>query len=456
MNCSLEVQDLKLKCRLEIEIRLADIKALSSHESSLLPFWLHSEAQLKRLEAAVDSVIQRDISASLSEFEATLESREGIGDDSEIDSSEKKTLFTAVESHAGDTPEKSTFEAHDDGATTTGHVPSVWYSSAYPVNDVGGKSEITGTEKGSELNPKPALHSVEDVDMDVDMEVEDTSSIKSPHGGASGAHYHISTELSNVHNTLSDQEPTVPGQVFIVTPPDKEWIPPPPPDNEPFPPPPPDDEPFPPPPPDEPPETSFPPSHLGSVQAFPYSEQYALSYPGSGLEYYVQPNPEASGTTLYTHSEGGQVALSHGPHYYEAASNVYAVAPVIVNPVEPTAYYGLQNGTLNPVSLMNNADESSVTQSEPVPEEIGTAGSLDSRPEAGSNLLLKNNINVDKSCQGTIKAPPEVREEQHSIGAPATSLVTNGVSVSSTSDATTSVSSAAAATATKSQSKGNN
>ncbi|KAK6123849.1 hypothetical protein DH2020_042405 [Rehmannia glutinosa] len=411
LNCYQEGQDLKLKCTLEIENRLADIKALASHGSSLLPFWMHSESQIKRLEAAVEGVIQCNNSATLGGFEATLESREGIGDDTEIDASEKKALFTAVESHADYTFRKSNYEANNDGATTTEDVPSLWYSSNYPVIDVGGKSEITRTEKESELAPRPVLHSGEDVDMDVDMEVDDTSSIKSPHGGTSGARYHASTELSNVHNTLGDQVSTAPGEVFGVAPPGEEWIPPPPPDNEPFPPPPPDDEPFPPPPPDEPPETSYPPvSHLGSVQPFPYPEQYTLSYPGSSLEYYGQTNLEVPGTASYTHSDGGQVAVPHLPQYYEAVANLYAVAPVIVNPIEPTTYYGLQNGTLNPVPLISGVPESSGTQSEPDPETLdsGTAGTMDFHPQAGTNLLLETNPNVAKSGDASVKAPTEL------------------------------------------------
>ncbi|KAK6149440.1 hypothetical protein DH2020_016965 [Rehmannia glutinosa] len=387
LNCYQEGQDLKLKCTLEIENRLADIKALASHGPSLLPFWMHSESQIKRLEAAVEGVIQCNNSATLGGFEATLESREGIGDDTEIDASEKKALFTAVESHADYTFRKSNYEANNDGATTTEDVLSLWYSSNYPVNDVGGKSEITGTEKESELAPRP---------------------------------------LSNVHNTLGDQVSTAPGEVFGVAPPGEEWIPPPPPDNEPFPPPPPDDEPFPPPPPDEPPETSYPPvSHLGSVQPFPYPEQYTLSYPGSSLEYYGQTNLEVPGTASYTHSDGGQVAVPHLPQYYEAVANLYAVAPVIVNPIEPTTYYGLQNGTLNPVPLISGVPESSGTQSEPVPETLdsGTAGTMDFHPQAGTNLLLETNPNVAKSGDASVKAPTEVPDY---TGAPETSSVANG------------------------------
>ncbi|GLT79555.1 hypothetical protein SLA2020_510380 [Shorea laevis] len=42
---------------LEVEIRLSDIKSLLSHGSSRLPFWVHSERQLKRLEDAINNKI---------------------------------------------------------------------------------------------------------------------------------------------------------------------------------------------------------------------------------------------------------------------------------------------------------------------------------------------------------------------------------------------------------------
>ncbi|KAL3643266.1 hypothetical protein CASFOL_014081 [Castilleja foliolosa] len=428
LNCCLVNEGLKMKCTVEIETRLADIMALASHGSSLLPFWLHSEGQIKRLEAAVDGVIQCSNSSSLSEIEVSVESREGVGDDNEIGASEKKARLTVVELLAEYPVKKSNYEANNGDLTNPEQLPSAWYSSNSHVKDLGVTNEMAGAEKGSELASRPGHHSGEDVDMDVDMEVDETSSVRSPHG-----------------------------ELFSVAPPSEEWIPPPPPDNEPFPPPPPDDEPFPPLPPDEPPESSYPPvSHLGSAQPLPYPEQYTLSYPGSNLEYYGQTNLEVPGSASYLHSDGGQLAVSHIPHYYEAAGNAYAVAPVLLNPAESTAYYSLQNGTLNPVSLISGVAESSGTTSEPVPLNLdsGTVGSADYYLESGSNLLPETNLSVVKSGDTMLKADPSGVPEAHfSTGASATSSVANGVSVSSTCDTTTSVPSAPAATTSKSQSK---
>ncbi|KAL3851105.1 hypothetical protein ACJIZ3_012987 [Penstemon smallii] len=432
-NYNVEGQDLKSKYTLEIEIRLADIKTLASHGSSLLPFWLHSESRLKQIEGAIDDLMKLYGSASMSGFEATLESHECTGDDIKIDSSRQKPLFPVVESHSPKYAAKeSNVEASCNGATGTENVPSICFRTTLSTDDVGGETEITGIET-KEFTPKPDLHSSEEVDMDVDMEVEDTSA------SISGVHYSVSSDLSNLHNTVPNQDGV---------PPREEWVPPLPLDDEPFPPPPPEDEPFPPLPPDEPPQTSYPPASQSEyVHPFPYSEHYNLSYPGSSVEYYGHTHPEVPGTTLYTQAEGGQAAVSHLPHYYDTVSSVYAVAPQAVNTLDPSAYYGLQNGTSNPVPLISSAAvKSSATPSEPVPQNL--AGSFDSHAEARSSLLLKTNH--DNHRLGISPDVPDVPD-----GAPATSSVTNSVSVSSTSD-TASVAAglaAAAATTSKVQSK---
>ncbi|XP_021905982.1 uncharacterized protein LOC110820713, partial [Carica papaya] len=60
------------KYMLEVEIRLSDFTALLSHGSSLLPFWVHSEKQLKRLEEAInDEIYQLAKSAVMDEVEET-------------------------------------------------------------------------------------------------------------------------------------------------------------------------------------------------------------------------------------------------------------------------------------------------------------------------------------------------------------------------------------------------
>eukprot|EP01018_Ginkgo_biloba_P025196 Gb_00628 [translate_table: standard] len=50
---TVRVSNLRLRYALEAEIRLADCKALYSCGDSLVPFWLHTQAQLKRLESVL-------------------------------------------------------------------------------------------------------------------------------------------------------------------------------------------------------------------------------------------------------------------------------------------------------------------------------------------------------------------------------------------------------------------
>lgn len=451
LSCHLQARDLISKYALEVEIRLADIKALTNHGSLLLPFWLHSKGQLEQLEAAVDDVITLYNSSLTSEVEGTNQSFEGIGD--AVVSSEKKPLFPVVVPQASEyAAHDSYFKSYGDGPFTAGSVPSSGHLTSHSGNGSGRKSEISGLAIHSELTPKTVLHSGE-VDMDVDMEVEDAvASANPPIQDASGAESHLPSEQLNLHNLLADQELSMPVQIFSVPPPppDDDWIPPPPPDDEPFPPPPPDVEPPPP-----PPEASVPPpSQLEFGQPFTYTEQYNLSYPASSLEYYRQTNTELSGASLYANPEGGHIAVSHLPQYYDGVSNVYGAAPLVVNPVEPASYYGLQNGTVHPALLVSGTavESSSGIHSETVLKSFGseTAESSNAHAETGSSFLAQTKANVLDADQVTIKVSG-VPDSQHSIEAPPTASNTRSVSVSSTSSVTATI--VAGATTSKVQSK---
>ncbi|XP_073047936.1 uncharacterized protein [Primulina eburnea] len=464
LNWNLQWQDIKLKYKLEVEIRLSDIMTLASHGSALLQFWLYTEEQLKRLDAAIDDAIRQYGSAPIGEYEATVKSQEAF----KVDSNEKKGPCQAAKesNHPDSTFEKSHIEAYSDLATTTGLVSSLVNPITCSNTETEGKDEIVGLEVQSEIISKSVVYCGEEVDMDVDMEVEDTStSLKSSIGGASGAHYDIlSHEQSNLQHPPAVHEPLLQGQMFSVQPPATSWIhqlslengpcPPPPPDNEPFPPPPPDDYPFPPPPPDEPPETSYPPpSHFESVHSLPYSEHYVLTYPSSNLDYFGQSNTEISGATLYSHPEGVQVSASHITPYYEPVSNIYAVTPLVGNPGEPSSYYGLQNGSLNHPSLVSGAAvESSRIQSETVltNKDIDTTCSLGSHAETAYDLFPKANPSVVKYGQGSVKEA-EFLDAQLAIGSQSTTSTSHGANALSASDTPTFVSAAAASSKVQSK-----
>ncbi|KAF9618771.1 hypothetical protein IFM89_002639 [Coptis chinensis] len=44
---------------IRIEIRFSDFKSLLAYDSSLLPFWIHSEEKLKVLELAINNLVSR-------------------------------------------------------------------------------------------------------------------------------------------------------------------------------------------------------------------------------------------------------------------------------------------------------------------------------------------------------------------------------------------------------------
>lgn len=63
-----------LKLMIEVDVRLADIKSLVPYGSSLLPFWLHSENQLRKLEASINNEILQH--SQLSQFPNVVETNE--------------------------------------------------------------------------------------------------------------------------------------------------------------------------------------------------------------------------------------------------------------------------------------------------------------------------------------------------------------------------------------------
>ncbi|KAJ9562728.1 hypothetical protein OSB04_007888 [Centaurea solstitialis] len=89
------------KLRFELDIRLADIKSLVPYGSSLLPFWLHSEDHLKKLEAAVNNqVLKCSRLSNIAEMdEVANELQENI---CEATADEKKAASTSLDLDAYD------------------------------------------------------------------------------------------------------------------------------------------------------------------------------------------------------------------------------------------------------------------------------------------------------------------------------------------------------------------
>lgn len=267
----------------ELDIRLADIKSLVPYGSSLLPFWLHSENQLKSLESSINNEVLKH-----SQFT-------NIG---EVNEPENKYQGNIGESH---------------------------------------ENAIA-----AEVDPNVGHHSVEDDDMDVEMEVEDTPIHSNDEAGGQNSPHLVQSISPTVHEHLdsrgSEQDSDVP------LPPNDDWIPPPPPDEEPLPPPPPD----------EPTETAFPPpppspSEIQTTQPYSYGEQYSITYPGSGYEYYGQTNTQISSNGYYVDANGSHIAASVPSVYYAPG----------VNP-DPVTYYTLQGGTIPTAPVISGIETSSL------------------------------------------------------------------------------------------------
>ncbi|KAI3810185.1 hypothetical protein L1987_19795 [Smallanthus sonchifolius] len=272
------------KLMFELDIRLADIKSLVRYGSSLLPFWLHSENQLKNLESSINNeVIKHSQLAHIGEInEPENRFQENIGESNE----------NAI---------------------------------------------------SADIDPNVGHHSVEDDDMDVEMEVEDTTIHSKDEAGTQNAP-HLDQSISPIlHGHLDsrgvEQDSDVP------LPPNDEWIPPPPP---------PDEEPLPPPPPDEPSEAAFapPPSEKQTTQPYSYGEQYSFTYPGSGFNYYGQTNTEISSNGYYVDANGSHIAAPLSTVYY---------APVL-NP-EPVTYYTLQDGAIPAAPVISGIETSGLQNS---------------------------------------------------------------------------------------------
>lgn len=302
----------------------------------------------------------------------------------------------------------------------------------HSVSDASEEGEITGHEG---LTPQTMLHPTEEVDMDVDMEVEDTEpsssltvcdALHAPPDGPS-----LSAQQTKLESSIVEQTPSIP------PPPDEDWIPPPPPDNEPFPPPPPD-EPL--------DHTHTLPSDMESVQPFPYN----LAYPGSTFDYYGQTNPEVA-SSLYATSDG-QVAVTHHPLYYQIPTT-YGVAPVGINHVDPSAYYGHQDGALQPVSVVSATESSGLPvirgHENVAPDAIPP---LDVNKGSQSDLSAKSEADVPVNLENE-KTSCDVPVTQSALLASGTVSAVEGVGVSSTSVATGSVATASTAPS-KVQSKG--
>lgn len=456
----LQHHDWASKYVLEVEIRLSDFKSLLACGSSILPFWLHSERQLQRLEGAVDeeiyqiakSQVDEDMATHISSSRGEYKSLE-LGHESQAEGNENNAILSthampkvSPEHDSSAMAEKDLCE--DDSLRITVHGGGNVASSESPARHLESDGEqVNGTVIPHESISKSGYNSEGDVDMDVDMEVEDSVPEGNTRiGETSSAKDFATLEQPVQPNPPADHPSLTSEDVPVVPPPpDEEWIPPPPPDNEQVPPPPPD----------EPPEDSYNPttSYVENVQHHPYMEQYNIPYPDSSFAYYGHTVTEIPGGNFYGPADGSQV-VPHASIYYGAVPNSYnETASVMVNPVIPVAYYGLQDGAITQAitqdsvgssieSSQNNSQYGRVSDSALASDGIGT---VDTHSEAGAT------VKEDGSAVRT-------GADMGSLGVPSTSVTIQAVATVSEKESvpslsTTAVASAAAAATTSSAAK---
>ncbi|XP_010061425.2 uncharacterized protein LOC104449101 isoform X2 [Eucalyptus grandis] len=430
------VRERILKYVMEVEIRLSDMKSLSSYGVALHPFWVHSERQLERLELATDEVYQmlndevKETSEGKLEKTMKLEFREDQNTNeggfltSQTAASFPNDASTAVEPGA----------VNQDNGTNNEH-----FASQSGIRQLGGDLEDGELANSGFISDGPILtasvNAEEDVDMDVDMEVEDV-------GPVIGVESTVVPEKSSVLDPPPEAS-SVPSedQYFIPPPPDEEFIPPPPPDAEQIPPPPPD----------EPPEPSYaPPAPYTEVeQPSSYTEQYPLTYANTNYEYYGQNG-------FYGHAEGCQVVLPHGSVSYVPLPST--TASIIVNPVESVAYYSTQDGAV-PAAPGVGIVNTSQFQSQPnslnysystTSDELGSAHTL---AETSSSSIPLSGVASSVVGSRSENETSDVPSTSSAIEASATMSEKNNISAPSINTAAASAAPVASSAISKVQSK---
>ncbi|KAL8129176.1 hypothetical protein V2J09_018331 [Rumex salicifolius] len=398
----------------EIEIRLFDLKSLLSCGPALASFWVHSEAQLKRLEDAINSEIGSYVEAELKDEinsaqvppyvgrEATQENR-----NAEFDLGEE--LTKGVVSHGKSCIELDDVQLPRDVQSSfmkeasCGDIPSiklgleVTHDRSQPIEE-----EIISNEATVHTNVNADVEGEED--MDVDMEVEDISLPSVATATETVYNHVIPSEQLGQPGAPADQQPLLTGGESFPSPPDDDWIPPPPPDNEDIPPPPPD----------EPPESFCPPppaSYPDTVQTLTYPASYNMIYPDPNYSFYGHAG----------------VTLPNQPIYYEAVPSSDTVAPGTLN-----------NHLGSVVYYVQDAATPLVTTEAPSSFQAALAPSV--LNAAQSQMGSFRNSNVDTYAVHVGTEPTTSQTTNPSISAAACAATQESISAS---QATTSTSSAA-------------
>lgn len=449
-KCNLHGHDQMLKCLWELETRLTDIKSLASCGYSFLPYWEYCKGRFLCLEAAVDDVLRCSKCKELNEVHVTHETGGSSSDDMLENFSQKNEVSVlgdiSLSESAGELKVATDCaQVQTDGATACEHVPSHEKSTPCYEDFSKEKNESNRIAEHSESTSTNVLHSEEDVDMDVDMEVEDIAPSSNSIIEVPSVAGHVPLDQLNQSNLTAMYEPSAQVHRFSIPPaPDDDWIPPPPPDSEPIPPPPPDSEPIPPPPPDEHPE-SIPSqsSGLATTQSYSYPEQFSYSTPH--FEVYDQADTVAPNSSLFANGESYQPTISHPPLYYEALAVSYSPATFAVNPVQPSVYIGVQDDAFPPALEASGFHNNSI---------YNISNAIDAHCVGSAASLINSVVSTSSITSEVTGTLVEIPHSEAPIQEPVTTVATGGteaVHVPSVPPVATSV--AASTTVIKGQSK---
>ncbi|KAK8969757.1 hypothetical protein KSP40_PGU013693 [Platanthera guangdongensis] len=255
--------------RREIDIRISDCRALSSYGSSLLPFWWHTDTQLKQIESAIikseaSSLVQPE---DFSNLTAMQKDPQGAAY-SKVTEKDDQIIVTCESGNDTLKNENASTEKMSTNINFEGH-------------GTGQKSEIC-QEDNLIPDSTSLVPTFYEEDMDVEMEVDD----ESPPIPSSEQFIQTNLQLPPY--------PSIPSaESHVPPPPEEEWIPPPPPEIEPLPPLPPFESDV-----NPPLEASFPQSYTETI-SYSFPDHHNVGYHVPTYDYYSSTGTDVSNVAYY-------------------------------------------------------------------------------------------------------------------------------------------------------------
>ncbi|KAK8940388.1 hypothetical protein KSP39_PZI010433 [Platanthera zijinensis] len=324
--------------RREIDIRISDCRALSSYGSSLLPFWWHTDAQMKQIESAIikseaSSVVQPE---DFSNLTAMQKDPQGAAY-SKVTEKDDKIIVTCESGNDTLKNENASTEKMSTNINFEGH-------------GSGQKAEICQDDNliPDSTSCVPTFY---EEDMDVEMEVDDESP------PIPSSEQFIQTNLP------LPPYPSIPSaESHVPPPPEEEWIPPPPPEIEPLPPLPPFESEV-----NPPLEASFPQSYTETI-SYSFPDHHNVGYHVPTYDYYSSTGTDVSNVAYYGFPGGSQLTETEPPPAYYDPTTPTNLMDVNLSstPVVPPTYYDASNSSFSSGIAFANTEPSAYVESSAV------------------------------------------------------------------------------------------